>query len=53
MQAMSMSLIHRSPTNGSALVTTFQGRDVALRDTVVPGFLCRITPADGNVFMFR
>ncbi len=30
-----------------------QAQTVELRDTVVPGFLCKITPADRKVFMFQ
>src|SRR5574344_820388 len=30
-----------------------QAKDVELRDTVVPGFLCKITPAGRKVFMLQ
>lgn len=30
-----------------------QAKDVELRDTVVPGFLCKITPAGRRVFMLQ
>ena len=30
-----------------------QAQDIELRDTVVPGFLCKITPAGRRVFMLQ
>ena len=30
-----------------------QAKDVELRDTVVPGFLCKITPTGRRVFMLQ
>ncbi len=30
-----------------------QSQDVELRDTLVPGFLCKVTPAGGKVFMVQ
>ncbi|WP_425480330.1 Arm DNA-binding domain-containing protein [Xanthomonas theicola] len=30
-----------------------QAKAIELRDTVVPGFLCKITPASGKVFMLQ
>ena len=30
-----------------------QSTDVELRDTLVPGFLCKVTPAGRKVFMIQ
>lgn len=33
--------------------TRAEARDIELRDTIVPGFLCKITPAGSKVFMVQ
>lgn len=40
-------------TNTAVASAQPQAKDIALRDPVVPGFLCKVTPKGRRVFMLR